>query len=75
MNALWVCYDLVMLSAVIRAARYAEHALIGGLKSARESGDMRIARPAEQARTVLQLTTLDRVLRPYATIEEALAGF
>ncbi|MBV9547118.1 MAG: STAS domain-containing protein [Chloroflexi bacterium] len=50
-------------------------ALIGGLKAARQAGgDLRIARPGEQPRTVLQLTTLDRVLRPYATVEEALAG-
>ena len=51
-------------------------ALIGGLKAARQAGgDLRLARPAEQARTILELTTLNRVLRPYATVEEALAGF
>ena len=49
-------------------------ALIGGLKAARlQRGDLRIARPAEQARLVLELTTLDRVLQPYPTVEEALA--
>ena len=51
-------------------------ALIGGLKAARlAGGDLRIARPADQARQVLELTTLDRVLRPYPTLEEALAGY
>lgn len=50
-------------------------ALVGGLKAGRHGGDLRIARPAEQARTILELTTLNRVLRPYATVEEALAGF
>jgi anti-anti-sigma factor len=51
-------------------------ALIGGLKAARQAGgDLRIARPNDQARVVLQLTTLDRVLRPYATVDEALAGY
>ena len=51
-------------------------ALIGGLKAARVAGgDLRIARPGEQARITLELTTLDRVLRPYSTVEEALAGF
>ena len=51
-------------------------ALVGGLKAARVAGgDLRIARPGDQARTVLELTTLDRVLRPYATVEEALAGY
>jgi anti-anti-sigma factor len=50
--------------------------LVGGLKAARlAGGDLRLARPPEQARTILQLTTLDRVLRPYATTEEALAGY
>jgi hypothetical protein len=37
-------------------------------------GDLRIARPDEQPLTVLKLTTLHRVLKPYATVEEALAG-
>jgi anti-anti-sigma factor len=51
-------------------------ALIGGLKAARQAGgDLRIARPPQQAQTILELTTLNRVLRPYATVEEALAGF
>lgn len=51
-------------------------ALIGGLKSARlAGGDLRLARPTEQAKLILQLTTLDRVMRPYATLEEAAAGF
>jgi anti-sigma B factor antagonist len=50
-------------------------ALISGLKAARQAGgDLRIAAAGDQPRTVLQLTTLDRVLRPYATVEEALAG-
>jgi anti-anti-sigma factor len=51
-------------------------ALISGLKSARSSGgDLRIARPAAQAKVILELTRLDRVLRCYETTEEALAGF
>lgn len=51
-------------------------ALISGLKAARQAGgDLRIARPTEQVRVVLQLTTLDRVLRTHATLEEAFAGF
>lgn len=51
-------------------------ALIGGLKAARVAGgDLRIARPREQARTVLRLTTLDRVLRGYETVEEAAADY
>lgn len=51
-------------------------ALISGLKSARQAGgDLRIANPREQARVVLKLTTLDRVLRPYDSVEDALADF
>jgi anti-anti-sigma factor len=47
-------------------------ALVGGLRSARAAGgDLRIARVGAQVRTVLELTTMDRVLRPYATIEDA----
>ena len=48
-------------------------ALISGLKAARlAGGDLRIARPGEQARVILSLTTLDRVMRPYDSVEEAL---
>ncbi|AEI11457.1 STAS domain-containing protein [Cellulomonas gilvus] len=48
-------------------------ALVGGLRSARTAGgDLRIARAGDQVLTVLELTTMDRVLRPHATVEEAL---
>lgn len=51
-------------------------ALIGGLKAARVAGgDLRIAAPSEQARYILQVSTLDRVLHPYPSIEEALSGY
>ena len=51
-------------------------ALIGGLKAARVAGgDLRIARPSEQAQVILRLTTLDRVMKPYAGLDEALTGF
>lgn len=50
-------------------------ALVGGLRATREvGGDLRIARPGPQILTVLQLTTMDRVLRPYDTVEDALRG-
>lgn len=50
-------------------------AIISGLKSAREAGgDLRIARPNQQVRLVLQLTTLDRVLKPHSSVEEAMDG-
>ncbi len=50
-------------------------ALVGGLRIARAAGgDLRIARPTEQVLTVLELTTMDRVLRPYVTVEEALGA-
>lgn len=51
-------------------------ALIGGLKSARQaSGDLRIAAAGEQVVTVLRLTNLDRILRPYPTVDEAVDGW
>lgn len=50
--------------------------LIGGLKATRlAGGDLRIARPTEQARVILELTTLDRILQPFADLEEALGEF
>lgn len=51
-------------------------ALISALKRARQSGgDLRIAGVTEQVRTVLTLTNLDRVLRPYADVTEARDGW
>lgn len=50
-------------------------ALIGGLKAARlAGGDLRLARPNEQVRVVLELTALERVLRQFPTVEQALDG-
>lgn len=51
-------------------------ALIGGLRAARlAGGDLRLARPTEQIVLLLELTTLDRVLRPYPTLEAAEASY
>ena len=51
-------------------------ALIGGLKTARQAGgDLRITAPTQQVTTVLGLTNLDRVLRPFASVEDALRGW
>lgn len=51
-------------------------AIIGGIRLARQAGgDLRIALPSRQVRTTLELTSLDRVLRPYGSIDEALADF
>jgi len=44
--------------------------LIGCLKAARNvGGDLRIARPDKQVRSLLHLTTLDLTLTPYASVE------
>jgi anti-sigma B factor antagonist len=49
-------------------------ALIGGLKTARQAGgDLRIARPNEQVRLVLQLTNVERILVPYDEVRSAFA--
>lgn len=51
-------------------------ALIGGLKSARQAGgDLRIAGVTDQVSSVLRLTNLERVLRPYPTVAEATSGW
>lgn len=48
-------------------------ALIGGLKAARlAGGDLRLANLGAQAQVILELTTLNRVLRPYPNVAEAL---
>ena len=51
-------------------------AIVGGLKAARNAGgELRIARANQQVLLVLDLTSLNRVLTPYETVEEASAGF
>lgn len=48
-------------------------ALIAGLKTARTAGgDLKISGATSQVTTVLELTNLHRVLRPYATVAECL---
>lgn len=50
-------------------------ALVAGLKRARQAGgDLRIAALTPQVQMVLRLTNLDRVLRPYPSVEEALGA-
>ena len=47
-------------------------AIVAGLKEARQNGgDLRLAGAQEQMRSLLELTTLISVLRPYPTVEEA----
>jgi anti-anti-sigma factor len=49
--------------------------LVSGLKATRQAGgDLRIARPGEQVRLLLRLTTLERVLYPYPTVADARAS-
>lgn len=49
-------------------------ALIGGLREARHAGgSLRLARPNQQVLTLLELTSLNHVFRPYASVEEVLA--
>ena len=47
-------------------------ALVAGLKSARQAGgDLRIACLSPQVEMVVKLTNLDRVLRPYPSVQDA----
>lgn len=51
-------------------------ALISGLKSSRQAGgDLRISATGEQVLTVLQLTNLDHILRPYPTVDDAVGDW
>jgi anti-sigma B factor antagonist len=48
-------------------------ALISGLKETRQAGgDLRIAGAGQQVLTVLRLTNLDKVLRPYPAVKDAI---
>ncbi|QIX50420.1 STAS domain-containing protein [Rhodococcus sp. DMU1] len=50
-------------------------ALVSGLKAARHAGgDLRLAAPTAQVRSVLSLTSLDRVLRTYDSADAAFDG-
>ncbi len=47
-------------------------ALIGALKTTRQAGgDLRIAAPGEQVLMVLQLSNVDRILKPYESADDA----
>lgn len=47
-------------------------ALIGALKTTRQAGgDLRIAAPTEQVIMVLQLSNVDRILKPYEKTDDA----
>ena len=51
-------------------------AIISGLKQTRQAGgDLRIAGPSQQAKLVLELSSLDQVLPIYPSVEEAQEGF
>src|SRR5688500_9261672 len=64
---------VVDLSAITFVDSSGLGALIGGLRTARQAaGELRIAAPTEQVAPVLGRTTLDRVLRPFATVEDAI---
>lgn len=50
-------------------------ALVSGLRTTRQAGsDLRIAGATSQVLAVLQLTKIDRIIRPYGTVEEALSA-
>ena len=50
--------------------------LVGGLKTARQAGgDLRVASPSAQAKSLLKLTSLDQVFRAHPTVEDALTAF
>src|SRR5438105_2331445 len=50
--------------------------IISGVRLVRKAGgDLRIARPSPQANMVLELTSLNKVLPVYSSLEDALAGF
>jgi anti-sigma B factor antagonist len=70
------CRIVVDLSGVDFIDSSGLGALIAGLKTSRQAGgDLRLAAAGEQVLTVLGLTNLDRILRPYATVDDAADGW
>lgn len=66
---------VVDLSAVPMTDSSGIGALVGALREARQAGgELRIAAAGEQVRTVLSLTKVDRVLKAYETVDDALDG-
>lgn len=50
-------------------------ALISGLKTTRiAGGNLCIARPGSEVRTILELTRMDQILQMYTTVEEAIVA-
>ncbi len=71
-GALVVILDLAKVSFVDSSGL---GAIVAGLKAARQNGgDLRLAGAQEQMRSLLELTTLISVLRPFSTIQEAASG-
>ena len=70
------CKVIADLGAVPMVDSSGLGALIGGLKAARVAGgDLRLANAQEQAKMILRLTMLDRVLVAYPNVEDALAAY
>ena len=71
-----VTHVVVDLTAVTFMDSSGLGALIAALKKTRQAqGDLRIAGVNEQVATVLRLTNLDRVLRPFESVEAASDGW
>lgn len=51
-------------------------ALISGLKAARlAGGNLHLSRPGDEVLTILELTKLDRVIKIFSSVEEAVASY
>jgi anti-anti-sigma factor len=51
-------------------------ALIGGMRRARQAGgDLYVAAPTEQVKTLLSLTLVDQIMKIHPTVSEALRDF
>jgi anti-anti-sigma factor len=67
---------VIDLSAVSMVDSSGLGALIGGLKTTRVAGgDLRLSGAQEQAKLILRLTMLDKVLVDYQKFEDAVASY
>jgi anti-sigma B factor antagonist len=66
---------VVDLSGVVFMDSSGLGALISGLRATRQTGsDLRIAGATSQVLSVLKITRIDRIIRPYDDVEAALRG-
>lgn len=70
------CRLVVDLKGIVFIDSSGLGALISGIRETRLAhGDLLLAQPNDQAKVLLELTTLDQILRTYPTVSDAMQRF